>query len=166
VSKLDRIAAKILSWDDISRRCAVWRLQEKKVVFTNGCFDILHLGHVEYLSKAADLGNILVIGMNTDRSTQHLKGPHRPINDEHARAMLLAALSFVDVVVLFDEETPYELIRHIQPDILVKGKDYSVEQIAGHDIVLARGGRVETIELTEGYSTTKIEQKILGSAKQ
>jgi cytidyltransferase-like protein len=119
----------------------VWRFLEKKIVFTNGCFDILHLGHVEYLSKAADLGDVLVIGLNTDESTRVLKGPHRPINNGNARATLLASLSFVDA--------------------LVKGNDYRVEDIAGHDIVIARGGRVETIELTEGYSTTTLEQKIL-----
>jgi rfaE bifunctional protein nucleotidyltransferase chain/domain len=135
------------------------------VVFTNGCFDILHLGHIEYLAKAAMLGNILVIGINSDSSVQKIKGKSRPINDERSRSMVLASLEFVTNVVLFDEETPYELIKTIQPDILVKGKDYTVEQIVGHDIVLAKGGKVETIELTPGYSTTAIEQKILNLNK-
>jgi rfaE bifunctional protein nucleotidyltransferase chain/domain len=132
-----------------------------KVVFTNGCFDILHLGHIEYLAKAANLGDVLVIGMNSDHSVHRIKGDSRPINDEHSRSMVLASLEFVTAVVLFDEETPYELIKIIQPDILVKGRDYKIKEIVGHDIVLAKGGKVKTIELTLGYSTTGIEQKIL-----
>src|SRR5262245_52070940 len=104
--------------EGLQKALAVWRFQGKKIVFTNGCFDILHLGHVDYLSKAADLGDVLVIGVNTDRSTRQLKGPGRPVNDEGQRSRLLASLLFTDAVVLFDEETPYELIRAIQPDIL------------------------------------------------
>jgi rfaE bifunctional protein nucleotidyltransferase chain/domain len=132
-----------------------------KVIFTNGCFDILHLGHIEYLAKAANLGDVLVIGINSDLSVHRIKGDSRPINDEHSRSMVIASLKFVTAVVLFDEETPYELIKTIQPDILVKGRDYKIKEIVGHDIVLARGGKVKTIELTPGYSTTEIEQKIL-----
>jgi rfaE bifunctional protein nucleotidyltransferase chain/domain len=133
---------------------SVWRLKEKKVVFTNGCFDILHLGHVEYLAKARDLGGILIVGLNTDDSVRRLKGAHRPVNDEDARAMVLAALSFVDAIVLFDEDTPAELISQILPDLLVKGKDYDGKTIVGADVVKAHGGEVVTIELTKGYSTT------------
>ncbi len=131
-----------------------------KVAFTNGCFDILHLGHLDYLGKAADLGDKLIIGLNTDASVQRLKGPSRPINNQEARAQMLAALSFVDAVILFNEDTPYELIKTIQPDVLVKGADYSVKEIVGHDIVLAKGGEVIPIDLLEGYSTTDIIEKL------
>jgi D-glycero-beta-D-manno-heptose 1-phosphate adenylyltransferase len=162
MGKLDLITSKIFTRENILKQCAVWRLKETKIIFTNGCFDLLHLGHIEYLAKAADIGGVLVIGLNSDISVRKIKGDHRPINDEHSRAMILASLSFVNAVILFNEETPYELIRIIQPDILVKGKDYKVEEIAGHDIVLANGGKVVTIELTGGYSTSDIEQRIIG----
>ena len=158
---LDLIASKIFTWESISRQCAIWRFKDQKIVFTNGCFDLLHLGHIEYLAKASELGGVLIIGLNSDTSVRKLKGDHRPINDEHARAMVLSSLSFVNAVVLFNEETPYELIKTIQPDILVKGKDYKIEDIAGHDIVLANGGQIITIELTEGYSTTGTEERII-----
>lgn len=161
MGKLDLITTKLFTWENILKQCAVWRLKDKKIVFTNGCFDLLHLGHIEYLAKASELGGALIIGLNSDISVRKIKGRHRPINDEHARSMVLASLSFVDAVVLFNEETPYELIKTIQPDILVKGKDYKVEGISGHDIVLANGGEIMTVELTEGYSTTKIEERIL-----
>jgi D-glycero-beta-D-manno-heptose 1-phosphate adenylyltransferase len=161
MGKLDFISSKILSWEDIRKQCAVWRLKEKKIVFTNGCFDLLHLGHIEYLAKASDIGGVLIIGLNSDISVRRIKGDHRPINDEHSRAMVLASLSFVNAVVIFNEETPYELIEVVQPDILVKGKDYKVEEIAGFDIVLAKGGEIITIDLTKGYSTTKIEERII-----
>jgi rfaE bifunctional protein nucleotidyltransferase chain/domain len=161
MNKLQILSAKILDQEHLRRACVVWNFKNRKVVFTNGCFDILHLGHIEYLAKAAELGDILVIGMNSDQSVHKIKGSKRPINDEHSRSMVLASLEFVTAVVLFDEKTPVELIKTIQPDILVKGKDYKIEQIAGYDIVLAKGGKVETIELTPGYSTSGIEQKIL-----
>jgi rfaE bifunctional protein nucleotidyltransferase chain/domain len=161
MAKLEIITAKILNQESLRRACVVWNFKNQKVVFTNGCFDILHLGHIEYLAKAANLGDILVVGLNSDRSVNRIKGPTRPINDEHSRSMIIAALEFVTAVVIFDEETPYELIKTIQPDILVKGKDWKVEEIVGHDIVLAKGGKVETIDLTPGYSTTGIEQKII-----
>ena len=135
---------------------SVFRSQGLKVVFTNGCFDILHRGHVEYLSKAADMGDVLVVGLNTDASVKRLKGEGRPINDEQARALVLASLSFVDAVVLFDEDTPYELIKAIRPDVLVKGADYKPEEIVGYDIVTSYGGKVETVPLVEGYSTTQL----------
>jgi len=140
--------------------------KDKKVVFTNGCFDILHLGHIDYLSKAADLGDVLIIGVNTDASTQKLKGPHRPINDEIQRTTLLAALTFVDAVILFDEETPINLITTITPNILVKGADYKIENIVGAKYVIDNGGSVETIEFLEGYSTTSIEKKIINQGKE
>ena len=133
---------------------------EWKVVFTNGCFDLVHQGHIDYLSKARDLGDVLVVGLNTDASVRRLKGPRRPINDEYSRALLLASMLFVDYVVLFGEDTPYELIKTLQPDILVKGSDYKPEDIVGYDIVMAKGGRVETLDFLPGFSTTAIEQKI------
>jgi rfaE bifunctional protein nucleotidyltransferase chain/domain len=117
------------------------------------------------LRKARDLGDVLVLGLNTDASVRRLKGPSRPVQDEKARAEILASLLFVDVVVLFDEETPYKLIQQVQPDILVKGKDYSAEDVVGYDIVKSKGGRVETIELVDGYSTSAIVQRILESEK-
>ena len=160
MERLKIIQSKVYSWEGIARQRHVWNFQDKPIVFTNGCFDILHLGHIEYLSKAADLGKVLIIGLNSDISVQKLKGFDRPLINEGARAMVLASLSFVTAVVLFDEETPYKLIELIQPDVLVKGADYKVEEIAGHDIVLARGGRIETIELTKGYSTTALIHKI------
>ena len=165
MKKLVFLSSKILDREQLRRACALWNFKEMKVVFTNGCFDILHLGHIEYLAKAANLGDGLVIGMNSDHSVHRIKGDNRPINDEHSRSMVLAALGFVTAVVLFDEETPYELIKTIQPDVLVKGRDYKIKEIVGHDIVLAKGGKVKTIELTPGYSTTGIEQKILNLNK-
>ena len=161
MENLDLLLSKIIIRENISRQCAAWRLKDKRIVFTNGCFDLLHLGHIEYLAKTADLGGVLIVGLNSDVSVKKIKGEHRPINDEHSRAMVLTSLSFVDAVVLFDEETPYELIKVVQPDVLVKGKDYKVEEIAGYDIVRANGGEIITIDLTEGYSTTRIEERIL-----
>lgn len=135
----------------------------RKVVFTNGCFDLLHLGHVDYLAKAASFGDFLVVGLNSDASVKTLdKGVTRPLQDQLSRSHVLAALHVVDAVVVFDEETPYELIKMIQPDVLVKGADYKVEQIAGHDVVLAKGGKVELVEFVPGYSTSAIERKIKG----
>jgi D-beta-D-heptose 7-phosphate kinase/D-beta-D-heptose 1-phosphate adenosyltransferase len=133
----------------------------KKVVFTNGCFDILHRGHVDYLSKARALGDILVVGVNTDASVKRLKGANRPIVQEDDRAAVLAALAVVDFVCLFDEDTPHELIRALVPDILVKGADWSVSDIVGKDIVEAAGGAVHTIEFLPNRSTTNIIQKII-----
>ena len=134
----------------------VFHSQGSKVVFTNGCFDILHRGHVEYLAKAADMGDVLVVGLNTDASVRRLKGESRPINNQEARALVLASLSFVDAVVLFDEDTPYELIKAVRPDVLVKGADYKPEEIVGYDIVTSYGGKVEVVDLVEGYSTTQL----------
>jgi len=140
-----------------------WKLAGEKVVFTNGCFDLLHRGHIDSLAKAAAFGDHLVVGLNSDVSVKLLKGENRPLIDQHSRAMLLASLLMVDAVILFDEETPYELIRSIVPDVLVKGTEYEVEEIAGFDVVLAHGGRVERIELTKGFSTTDLIRKIKDS---
>ncbi len=131
-----------------------------KVVFTNGCFDILHLGHVTYLHKAKQLGDILVVGVNTDESVQRLKGPSRPVNNEYDRAMVLSALSSVDYTVYFSEDTPLRLIKDIKPSVLVKGGDYSLETIVGADFVLTNGGEVLTIDLVQGKSTTAIIKKL------
>jgi rfaE bifunctional protein nucleotidyltransferase chain/domain len=163
MTNLEIINSKICTPETIKHKLNVWRFKDQEIVFTNGCFDILHQGHVDYLSKAADLGNVLIVGLNSDNSTNKLKGPNRPINDEHSRAMIIASLHFVDAVILFDEPTPYNLINFIQPDVLVKGADYTVEQIAGSDIVLAKGGKVITIELLPGFSTSAIEARIKGS---
>lgn len=160
MEKLSVIRSKICSREEIVRQRSVWRFLGKKVVFTNGCFDLLHLGHIEYLSRAADLGNALIIGLNADASVTRLKGPGRPLIPQEARATLLASLGFVSAVVLFEEDTPYDLIRLIHPDVLVKGADYSPEEIVGQDIVQADGGQVVTIELTEGFSTTSLIEKI------
>lgn len=153
---LEKIYDKILDNKNLEQRLDSWHKEGKKIVFSNGCFDILHRGHVEYLSKAADLGDILVIGLNTDASVKRLKGPSRPVNDEKARAVVLAALEFVDAIIFFEEDTPYNLIKFVMPDILVKGKDYKAEEIVGYDIVTGNGGKVETIELVDGFSTTNI----------
>ena len=137
-----------------------WKSEGKKIVFTNGCFDIVHLGHVDYLEKAHNLGDKLVLGLNTDESVSRIKGPSRPIVDENSRSRVMAALEFVDLVVFFNEETPYELISALLPDILVKGNDYLAENIVGADIVKKNGGKVETIELVQGYSTSNIIKRI------
>lgn len=150
------IDQKITEREKLPQKLAYWRFLGYKIVFTNGCFDILHLGHADYLSKAAAHGHILVVGLNTDASVRKIKGPQRPVNNEIARARMLASLMYVSAVVLFDEDTPYELIKSIQPDVLVKGSDYNVEDIVGYDIVKAKGGQVVTIDFLEGYSTTNI----------
>lgn len=152
--------SKILTRDQAIQQAKHWHAEGKQLVFTNGCFDIVHLGHIDYLEKARNLGDRLILGLNTDASVSCIKGPLRPVVNEYARARLMAALEFVDAVTLFDEPTPLELIEAVQPDILVKGDDYSVANIVGADFVLGRGGRVETISLVPGYSTTKLIERI------
>ena len=161
MQNLEIIKSKIFTLSSIYHQLNVWRFLQQKIVFTNGCFDILHLGHIDYLSKAADMGQKLVIGLNSDTSTKRLKGNTRPINDEQTRSNLLAALHFVDAVIIFDEETPLSLITHINPDVLVKGADYTVNQIVGADVVIKNGGEVTTIPFLEGYSTSNIEKRIV-----
>ncbi|GAB4171812.1 MAG: D-glycero-beta-D-manno-heptose 1-phosphate adenylyltransferase [Calditrichia bacterium] len=133
----------------------------KKLVFTNGCFDIIHRGHVEYLTKAKHLGDVLVVGLNTDDSVRRIKGDKRPLVDQDSRAVVLSALEVVDYIIFFDDDTPLELIKAIKPDVLVKGADYRVEDIVGADVVLASGGEVKPIELTEGFSTSSLIEKIV-----
>ncbi len=159
-SKLEIIQSKILSGDSLQKALNRWRFYEKKIVFTNGCFDLLHYGHVDYLSKAKDLGDVLIVGLNTDSSVKRLKGKHRPLQDENSRATILASLQFVDAVVLFDEDTPYNLISLIHPAVLVKGSDYKPEQIVGYDILQTYHGEVKTIDFVLGFSTSAIEEKI------
>lgn len=137
-----------------------WKQAGYSVVFTNGCFDLVHRGHIDSLAKAAGLGDKLIVGLNSDVSVRILKGNDRPLIDQQSRAILLASLLMVDAVILFGEETPYELIRCILPDVLVKGSEYRLEEIAGFDIVLEAGGRVERIDLTDGFSTSDLVQKI------
>ena len=151
---------KILNLPKMLQKVAEWKKAHQTIVFTNGCFDIVHLGHIDYLEKARNLGDKLMVGLNTDASVLRLKGPTRPVVNEYARARMIASLAFVDAVTYFDEDTPYELIRQIVPDILVKGNDYSISNIIGADIVMNNGGKVSTIALVEGYSTTKIIEKI------
>lgn len=160
MENLEIIKAKIFNKESLKRELAIWRFKNKKIVFTNGCFDILHLGHIDYLSKAKDFGDVLVIGLNTDNSVSRIKDEHRPVTDENARAMILASLHFVDALILFDEDTPYNLIKQVQPDILVKGSDYKTGDIVGADIVKAKGGEIITIEFLDGYSTTSIINKL------
>jgi rfaE bifunctional protein nucleotidyltransferase chain/domain len=152
--------SKIVSREQAIVQADAWRAQGQQLVFTNGCFDIVHLGHIDYLEKAHSLGQRLILGLNTDASVSRIKGPLRPVVNEYARARLMAALAFVDLVVLFDEPTPLELIEAVRPDILVKGDDYTVATIVGADFVLGRGGRVETVSLVPGYSTTKLIERI------
>jgi rfaE bifunctional protein nucleotidyltransferase chain/domain len=153
-------ASKIHTREEAAQIVQQWHNEGQKVVFTNGCFDIVHLGHIDYLEKARALGDKLVLGLNTDASVNRLKGPTRPVVNEYARARMMAAFGFVDTVILFDEPTPLELIQTICPDILVKGDDYTVENIVGADFVVSRGGVVKTIPLVKGYSTTSLIQKI------
>jgi len=160
MTTIDTITSKIKTLDSLITDLHLWRFQDKKIVFTNGCFDILHNGHIHYLTQAADLGNILIIGLNTDDSVKKLKGSNRPIQDQESRAAVLASLSYVNAVILFEEDTPLKLIKAIQPDVLVKGSDYKEEEIVGSDIVKDNGGEVVTIDLLEGYSTSKLEDKI------
>ena len=154
---------KIYTKEALKTLLTTWKKSHQKVVFTNGCFDILHRGHVEYLSHARDLGDKLILGLNTDDSVKRLgKSPDRPINSQDTRATILAGLQCVDAIIMFNEDTPYELIDFVQPDVLVKGNDYKAEDIVGYDIVTAKGGSVITIQLVDGFSTTKLIEKMKG----
>ncbi len=154
------IESKIQTPEQLAVTLAQWRAAGEKIVFTNGCFDLLHYGHLHYLAQARDLADRLVVGLNSAASVRRLKGPSRPINDELTRTHLLAALEVVDAVVVFEEDTPLNLIRLVEPEVLVKGGDWQPEQIVGSADVLARGGQVRSLPFVTGYSTTNIEQKI------
>jgi len=160
-SKDTMVTDKIVSWETLKREVRSWQQQGLKVVFTNGCFDILHVGHVRYLKEAKSCGDRLIVAINSDVSVKKIKGNKRPIMPQAERAEIIAALEFVDRVVIFDESTPLNLITFLQPDILVKGADWPAEKIVGRNIVLQKGGEVKTIPLTEGVSTSKIIEKIL-----
>lgn len=162
MTNFNQIQQKIHSPETLTNKLREWRAAGDRIVFTNGCFDLLHYGHLHYLAAARDLAQRLVIGLNSAASVSRLKGPNRPINDELTRTHLLAALQIVDAIIVFEEDTPLDLIQLVQPDILVKGGDWKPEQIVGSDLVLARGGQVLSLPFVTGYSTTNIEQKILG----
>lgn len=157
------IPSKIYSLNTLLHQLRRWRLHNKQIVFTNGVFDILHRGHLASLSEAAALGDMLIIGINTDASVKRLKGEDRPVNDEQTRALMLASLLMTDAIILFDDDTPLQLIKAIMPDVLVKGGDYTIEQIVGAKEVLANGGRVERAQIVEGLSTTAIIEKMRGT---
>ncbi|MDD4685413.1 MAG: D-glycero-beta-D-manno-heptose 1-phosphate adenylyltransferase [Bacteroidales bacterium] len=165
MKQIQSIKNKIYNLDKLVLQLKVWEKEGKKIVFTNGCFDIIHQGHIDYLAKAKDLGDKLIIGLNTDQSVSTIKGKNRPIQDEKSRAIILASMQFVDAIIYFSDPTPYELIKAIEPDILVKGADYKPEDIVGYDIVKQKGGEIKTIEFLEGYSTTSIENKIIKDYK-
>jgi len=157
----DQLKNKVVAKEDAFRIINGQRLKGRKIVFTNGCFDILHPGHVDYLTQARDLGTYMVLGLNTDNSVKRLnKAPGRPVNTETARATVLAAITCIDLIVLFNEDTPLELITFLRPDVLVKGNDWQLEKIVGYDFMKSIGGRVITIPLLEGFSTTKLIEKI------
>ncbi|NUM51978.1 MAG: D-glycero-beta-D-manno-heptose 1-phosphate adenylyltransferase [Flavobacteriales bacterium] len=171
MNSFEAIKCKIHTTQTIQPILATWRLKSEKIVFTNGCFDILHPGHVEYLAKARSMGNRMIVGINSDASVKKLeKGNSRPIQSEEARALVLASLQMIDAVIIFNEETPLELLLVIHPDILVKGGDYDVHEtnpsskkyIVGSDVVKTKGGSIITIPFVEGYSTSNIEKKIKG----
>jgi D-beta-D-heptose 7-phosphate kinase/D-beta-D-heptose 1-phosphate adenosyltransferase len=155
------IQQKILDTHQLQQELMRWRKFTKKIAFTNGCFDILHAGHIHSLVQAASFADVLIVGLNSDASTKRLKGDNRPVNNEQNRALLLASLVMVDAVVLFDEDTPFELISSVMPDVLVKGGDYTIDTIVGAKEVIANGGKVEIIQLVEGLSTTSTLEKIL-----
>ncbi|MDZ7290099.1 MAG: D-glycero-beta-D-manno-heptose 1-phosphate adenylyltransferase [candidate division KSB1 bacterium] len=157
---------RIVELEELLAMRREWRHYGTKVVFTNGCFDLIHRGHVEYLQKARALADVLVVGLNTDESVRRLKGPSRPILPQEDRASILAAFECVDYVVLFDEDTPLNLIRALEPEILAKGEDYQVHEIVGHDLVQAYGGKVVRIPLTPGRATSRIITQILTSQSQ
>lgn len=155
------IDKRVMDLVQVQRAVNVWRMKGDRIVFTNGCFDILHRGHVEYLQEAAALGDRLIIGLNSDASVRRQqKGPERPLNDEESRAKVLTALRLVDAVVIFDQDTPLELIQAIGPDVLVKGGDWKEDQIVGADLVRAHGGDVRSLKLVDGFSTTALVEKI------
>jgi rfaE bifunctional protein nucleotidyltransferase chain/domain len=160
MKSIQSIPAKIFTLDALLHQLNRWRLLNKKIVFTNGVFDILHEGHIASLSEAARHGHILIVGINSDASVKRLKGENRPVNHEHSRALLMASLVLTDAVILFDQDTPLELIKALLPDVLVKGGDYTLEQIVGAKEVIDHGGEVKIVPILEGFSTTGIIEKM------
>lgn len=163
MSNLKKIKNKIFSFEHLITEVSCWRAANDKIVFTNGCFDLVHRGHIEVLARTADLGDRLIVGLNSDSSIQKIKGSNRPIIDQTSRAILLASLAFVDAVILFYEETPLDLITAVVPDILAKGGDYDTNSIVGHDIIKKNGGKIILIPFLEGFSSTNIVDKIKSS---
>ena len=159
MSHLENIKSKILSQSQLQTQLDEWKSENKKIVFTNGCFDIIHRGHIHYLAQAADLGDYLIIGLNTNDSVKKLKGTDRPVQDEHTRAEILASFTFISAVILFQEDTPINLIETIKPNILIKGGDYQEDEIVGADFVIANGGEVKIIPFLDGYSTSGLIEK-------
>ncbi|MBA2407694.1 MAG: D-glycero-beta-D-manno-heptose 1-phosphate adenylyltransferase [Chitinophagales bacterium] len=157
----ESIKEKIVEWPLLKKMLAVWRFKNQKIVFTNGCFDLIHQGHIHLLTTAGSFGDVLIVGLNTDASIAKMK-PGRPIQDQRSRSLIMASFAFVDGVILFDEETPYELIEKIQPDVLVKGGDYKPEDVVGKEYVEKHGGKVELVNYAEGFSTTNMLLKITG----
>ena len=158
--KLNKLKAKILNIKDLAKIINEWRLNGDKIVFTNGCFDLIHLGHLEILARSADLGDKLIVGINSDMSIKKIKGSSRPIIEEDSRAKQLAAIEFIDAVILFNEDTPYNLINILKPDVLTKGGDYKKNDVVGNQLINKEQGEVVIIPLTQGYSTTSILEKI------
>ena len=163
MSHLNKLNNKIYSLEELENKVNAWKQAGEDVVFTNGCFDIIHRGHIEVLAQTADLGDRLIIGLNSDTSIQKLKGKNRPIIEEQSRAILLASLEFVDAVVIFSEDTPLKLISALLPDVLAKGGDYEIETIVGHEIVQQNGGKVKLVPFVDGFSSTTIIEKIKNS---
>jgi len=157
------LSHKIVSLPELTPLVNYWKSEGKKIVFTNGCFDLLHAGHITYLTEAASLGDILIIGLNSDDSVSRIKGPSRPVNNETTRSVVLGAMSFIDAVVFFNEDTPLELIKQLLPDVLVKGGDYQIENIAGAKETIENGGTVQVLSFLPGYSSTAIIDKIKNS---
>ncbi|HWB64052.1 MAG TPA: D-glycero-beta-D-manno-heptose 1-phosphate adenylyltransferase [Chitinophagales bacterium] len=153
---LYKIESKILSPDTLAARLKFWRTMGDRVVFTNGCFDILHAGHIHLLSSCAEFGERLIVGLNSDASVKRLKGNNRPVNDQQSRAVVIASLQFVDAVIIFDEDTPLRLIEEVKPDVLAKGGDWKKEDIVGSGFVESYGGEVKTVPYLKGFSTTEI----------
>lgn len=163
MKSIQAIPTKIFSLTDLLKQVKSWRLLNKKIVFTNGVFDMLHQGHIASLCEAAQQGHILIVGINSDASVKKLKGPNRPVQNQNDRALLLASLVMTDAIIVFEEDTPLHLITALLPDVLVKGGDYSIDQIAGAKEVLANGGKVHIAKIVEGFSTTETIKKISGS---
>ena len=163
MKSVSSIPDKIFTLSELAHQMKRWRLHNKKIVFTNGVFDILHEGHIASLSEAALYGHILIVGVNTDASVKRLKGDNRPVNNENSRALLLASLVITDAIILFEEDTPLNLITSLLPDVLVKGGDYTIDQIVGAKEVLANGGEVNIVPILEGFSTTGIIEKMKGT---
>ncbi|HXS55858.1 MAG TPA: D-glycero-beta-D-manno-heptose 1-phosphate adenylyltransferase [Hanamia sp.] len=160
MKKSNTLRERILTPEELKQEVKRIRLKSKSIAFTNGVFDILHEGHIAVLSEAASFADVLIVGVNSDASVKKLKGENRPINNENSRALIIASLIMVDVVVIFNEETPIELIKMIQPDVLVKGGDYTMDTVVGAKEVLNAGGRVEIVPIREGFSTTGIIKSI------